>query len=47
MKMTFVTHVNVTKCSNDNSTENIDVEVVEMLLCPGKSRVLFSVGRHR
>lgn len=47
MKMMFVTLPNVTECSDANPAGNIEVEVVEMLLRPGKGRVPFPVGRHR
>lgn len=45
--MMFVTLPNVTECSDANPAGNIEVEVVEMLLRPGKGRVPFPVGRHR
>lgn len=46
MKIIFMTLMNITKLSDNNPTENIKVDVVKMLLCPGNSRILFSVGRH-
>ena len=40
MKITFMVLVNITKYSDADPTENIKVEVVEMLLCPGNNRIL-------
>lgn len=47
MKITFMILINITKFSDANSTENIKIEVVEMVLSPGNNRIHFPVGGHK
>lgn len=42
MKIAFTILTNITKFSDANLTEN-----VEMVLSPGNSSILFPVGRHK